>query len=84
MIAKRNGFSCPLHAYQVTSWVAGAFQVAASYAVVLGQLSDSLSVAFLCLFSPLLLLAIVFGVVTTASDPTDPVVYEHRESIEKG
>ena len=84
MISKRTGFSCPPHPYQVVTWFAAAFEVVASYTVVYPRLTSSPGFAFLTLFSGLLLISVLFAVVITASDPTDPVVYEHRESIEKG
>ena len=64
--------------------MATAFQSAACYAVVYPELSGTPGVVFLVLFSLFLLVTLIFAVVTTASDPTDPVVYKHKESIEKG
>lgn len=84
MIVKRNGLTCPLHKLQVLTWVLAAVQTAGSYALIYPELSKTTGVSFLCLFSLSLGTALVLGILITVSDPTDPVVYAHQASIEKG
>ena len=84
MVGKRNGFSCPLHKLQVISWVWAVLQTAGSYVLIYPKLSDLTSVSFLCVFSVSIAATLVFGLLTTLSDPTDPVVYTHQTCIERG
>ena len=84
MIAKRNGLTCPLHKLQVLTWTLAALQTGGSYALIYPGLTETTGVSFLCVFSLALGATLVLGILTTVSDPTDPVVYAHQASIEKG
>ena len=84
MVVKRNGFTCPLHKLQVATWLLAGVQVGGSYGLIYPELKETAGVSFLCLFSLSLTTTLVLCLLTTASDPTDPVVYAHQANIDKG
>lgn len=84
MLAKRNGLTCPLHKLQVLTWVVAGAQAGGSFGLIYPELGNTESVSFLCLFSMSLSATLILGILTTVSDPTDPVVYAHQAAIEKG
>jgi len=81
---RRHGFQLPYHPLQICAWAAVLLMLFLSFFVVQRSLSPTLQVVFLCLYSPTQFAVLVLGGVLTGWDPTDPVVYRHREALEIG
>ena len=84
MISKQNGFSCPPHKLQIVTWLLGAFQASLSFSVVADVFDPTEQTIIRATFA--VIVAGVLGItgVTTYIDPTDPVVYQHRDSMKNG
>ena len=74
---KRNGFSLPLHSYQITSWFIFALDTYAFYFINVVTFSYQPSISILLGVSYMILfLGVTFyAIMATRSDPTDPTVY---------
>jgi hypothetical protein len=86
--SKKNGFSLPLHPFQFITYLIILYEIVATSTVLAPLLESPLQVlstqaVFLVLYSPLQIGVVIFGLWATKSDPTDPVVYMHRQAIER-
>ena len=82
--SRRNGLSCPWHGLQVLALASLLFQAGVS-AAVLPLLEPPLQVhptqlEFCGVSGFLQVLALALGLLISASDPTDPTVYEHKKA----
>lgn len=84
---KTNGFSLPLHPFQYITYFIIALEVLVTSAILAPvlpgyhQVRDR-QIIFLVVYVPAQSAVLLTGLVTTLSDPTDPVVYEHRRAIQ--
>ena len=84
---KTNGFSLPLHPFQYITYFIIAFEILVTSAILAPMLPDyrqvrNRQIIFLVVYIPTQSAVLLTGLVTTLSDPTDPVVYEHRKAIQ--
>lgn len=80
---KKNGFVWPLHPYQYLSYVLIFYELPVTCICVCPMLLapyqvPSTQYIFIVLYVPLQVSVVSFGYLVTKSDPTDPVVYQHR------
>jgi hypothetical protein len=77
---KPTGFMCPMHPVQILSYVVFFFDGYCFYFISIAIWSEStaLSWSFAVPYTILFILVIVFAVIVTLSDPTDPTVYKER------
>ena len=86
---RKNGCVCPPGVLQSLLLFSLSYQVLTSVILVI-PLSDYpvnvriTQIEFALLSLPFQIAVIILGVVLTASDPTDKIVYLHRESISVG
>lgn len=80
----RHGCRFPPHPYQVIAWVVTLYSLTVSIVVVVWLLPSSIQPYYSALFSISATVTLLFAGLTTFSDPTDPVVYEHRDAIRHG
>ncbi|CAG9324202.1 unnamed protein product [Blepharisma stoltei] len=73
---KKNGFSLPLHPYQMLSWILLILFSISFYALYLPIMPSGLFEFYLLSFTILYLLTIFWIYLTTHGDPTDPVVLQ--------
>ena len=66
------------------AWVVIGMMLFLSFFVVQRSLSGTVQVVFLCVYSLTQTAVIVLGGLLTAWDPTDPVVYQHRQALQHG
>jgi len=78
---KRHGLVCPLHPFQVLSWMVILYTIGVAYAVVL-PLSSSLKAVFGVLFSLFEAAVLILGLWATLLDPTDLMVYKKKAEDE--
>jgi hypothetical protein len=86
--SKKNGFSLPLHPFQFITYLIILYEIVGASTVVVPVLDSPLQVpsiqtVFLVIYSPLQVAVVILGYWATKSDPTDPVVYAHRQAIER-
>jgi len=86
--SKKNGFSVPLHPFQFITYLIILYEIVAASSVLAPLLESPMQVTstqavFLVLFSPLQVGVVILGYWATKSDPTDPVVYQHRQAMER-
>lgn len=84
---KTNGFSLPLHPFQYITYFIISFEVLVTAVVVIPVLPadyqvEDRQIIFVVVYGPMQVVVLAAGVVTTLSDPTDPVVYEHRRAMQ--
>mmetsp|Transcript_31122 Transcript_31122/g.54106 ORF Transcript_31122/g.54106 Transcript_31122/m.54106 type:complete len:86 (-) Transcript_31122:181-438(-) len=82
--SRSNGFNCPLHWQQISSWVLTALQVILASAFVVPLLPDLLKSLFCISFYLPQLGAIWLAYLATKRDPTDSLVKENRGTNFKG
>lgn len=86
--SKKNGFSLPLHPFQFITYLIILYEIVGTSTVLAPLLDSPLQVnftqaVFLALYSPLQVAVVILGYWATKSDPTDPVVYLHRQAMER-
>ena len=74
--ARRNGLECPLHPFQVLSYVLFAFFVALLYGLQLPFLGIEGRAALGCIFGLFFLVTLVAALVATSIDPSDPGLHQ--------
>jgi palmitoyltransferase len=78
---KRHGFDLPLHPLQVSGWIGVGVVGVGFYLLQLPLLEVAMQVMTGVLFTGLLIVTVVLGVVSTLSDSSDPTVRAEREAI---
>jgi hypothetical protein len=83
---KTNGFSLPLHPFQYITYFIIIFEILVTCGILAPVLPDyhqvsNMQIIFLVVYVPTQSAVLITGLVTTLSDPTDPVIYEHRHAI---
>lgn len=86
--SKKNGFSLPLHPFQFITYLIILYEIVGTSTVLAPLLDSPLQVpsiqaVFIAIYSPLQVAVVVLGIWATKSDPTDPVVYQHRQAMER-
>ena len=77
---KSNGCMCPMHPLQITSYIAFALYVFSFYFIDIVVWSDSPIIAwsFGVPYTILLILIVIFTLMATLVNPTDPTVFMER------
>lgn len=79
---RRNGLQPPFHPLQMLGWGYTLAAVGLNAVVVRGVLSIAEQCVFLIVYAVLEGTVVYVAAGLTISDPTDPVVYQHRHAIE--
>lgn len=77
---KRNGFSMPLHSYQIISWVIFTLDTYAFYFIniITFSFEPALAIGLGVGYLVLLVGVLYYAIMATKSDPTDPTVYAQK------
>ncbi len=83
---KNNGFSLPLHPFQVIAYLVIALDAYAFYfvSIVAFSYSEVICSVLGILYSVTFLFVIYFAAKATSKIPTDPTIKLYKESKEKG
>ena len=81
---RKHGCTYPPHPYQALAWAAAIYTVVVTAIVVVWLLPGWVQVFYTVFFSAFGTLLLILGSLITFSDPTDPIVYEHRAAIRLG
>lgn len=81
---RKHGCVCPPHPYQALAWAVALYTVVVTAIVVVWLLPSWMRIVYAVSFTASGTLLLILGTLMTFSDPTDPVVYEHREAIRLG
>lgn len=83
---KRNGFACPYNLYQISVWLLYLTRIAFFFIFFVPLIeiesSNSTKVVFEIIFIIFYLLSILFMIITTYIDPSDPFLKMEQEKIE--
>lgn len=78
---KRHGFDPPLHPFQVCAWVALIVLSTGFYLLHMPVMNHLLQILIGVLFTSLLLITLVLGLLCTITDCSDPTVKEERTAV---
>ncbi|CAG9314752.1 unnamed protein product [Blepharisma stoltei] len=81
---RTHGFSLPLHPAQIFSWLITLFNIIVVSLVYFPSMKIYSKITFAILFYVSELFCIDFAFWAMVCDPTDPMVYEHREKLMNG
>lgn len=80
MKVKRNGLSCPWDRLQMTAWGMMAYSTAVAYWQVELRLPHLGQLLYGTIFTLSQAAVLILGLLATCTDPTDPIVYNHRRA----